>query len=166
MMEHTHLAIFFEASEKNDFAYLDGNGERLKTSMFSVVFNHPGFEYFSNVDYSNIIATYEDAFQYNPRVCECANNDMLMALKAYDSKEEQDENLYNAIVALNDWLIERNSKYESIHLVNKYQIIRRKRTLTKEEKNDLLNMLSDEGIGAAMKTAIHLLLGNKNHGGS
>ena len=33
--------------------------------------------------------------------------------------------------------------------------------MTKEEKNDLLNMLSDEGIGAAMKTAIHLLLGNK-----
>ena len=155
------ISNFFEAAEKNDFAYLGGNGERLKTSMFSVVFNHPGFEYFSNVDYSNIIATYEDAFQCNPMVCERANNDMLMALKAYDSKEEQDENLYNAIVALNDWLIERNSKYESIHLVNKYQIIRRKRPLKKEEKKDLLNILSDEGNGAAMKTAIHLLLGNK-----
>lgn len=65
-----------------------------------------------------MLPSYEVALSHNPFICERVNNDMLMALKVYDSMIEKDDNLYNTIVSLNDWIKERSSKDESMHIVN------------------------------------------------
>lgn len=154
------ISDFFDGADRMCFAYEEGNEQRLMTSMFTVFFNNPGFEYFANVDYSKMLPSYEEALRYNPFLCARANNDMLMALKAYDSMPEKDDKLYNAILSLNDWITERSSKDETIHVVNKYQILKRKRDLTKDEKKVLCNILMTPNLGCDTRTAIHLLLDN------
>lgn len=87
---------------------------------------------------------------------------MLMALKAYDSMQKKDDKMYNAILSLNSWIIEKSLiTNKPLHIVNKYQIIKRKRPLTKDEAQELCNILLLPNLGAEMKTAIHLLLDNK-----
>ena len=156
------ISDFFGAADKMYWAYKEGDEEMLKTSMFTVVFNHPDFKYFSNVDYSKMLLSYEEAVSHNPSLPKRANDDMLMALKAYDSIPKKDDKMYNAILSLNSWIIEKSLiTNKPLHIVNKYQIIKRKRSLTKDEAQELCNILLLPNLGADMKTAIHLLLDNK-----
>ena len=157
------ISDFFESEEKLCFAYENGEGKKFITSMFSAAFWLNDFDKFSNVDYSRLIPSYESAKRHNPFITERANNDMLMAIKAYDIKEPKDSKLYDAIVELSNWIIANVEEIGPINIINKYQIIKRKRCLEKTEKNELYNLLHTSSIGIDMETAIHLLLDNETH---
>lgn len=154
------ISDFFEAEEKLRFAYENKKGEKFITSMFSAAFWLNDFAKFSNVDYSRLIPSYESAKKHNPFIIERANNDMLMAIMAYDKKESKDSKLYDAIVELNNWIITNVKEISPINIINKYQIIKRKRVLERPEKMELYNLLHTN-IRADMEAAIHLLLDNE-----
>ena len=111
---------FFESEDKLCFAYEDEKGRKLMTSMFSIAFGLSDFAKFSNVDYSKLIPSYEAAILHNPAIIGRANNDMLMAIKAYDLKKPKDSDLYDAITALSNWIIGKSEENSPIHIINKY----------------------------------------------
>lgn len=155
------LYDFFESEDKLCFAYEDEKGRKLMTSMFSIAFWLNDFTKFSNVDYSKLIPSYEAAILHNPSIIGRANNDMLMAIKAYDLKEPKDSDLYDAITALSNWIIGKSEENSPIHIINKYQIIKRRRKLEKSEKIELNNLLYSHNITPDVEAAIHLLLDNE-----
>lgn len=151
---------FFDSEKEMLFAY-DDEGKKLATSMFTFVFCKSDFISYNNIDYSKLLPSYEGAAKYNPYITNRANNDMLMALKGYDQMENKDERLYQAILSLCDWIIKYSPDKLPIHIINKYQVIKRKRELTKDEKKELCSLLAELPIQNDVQTAIHLLLDNK-----
>lgn len=117
---------FFDSEKEMLFAY-DDDGKKFATSMFSFVFCEPDFTSYNNIDYNKLLPSYEDAAKYNPYITNRANNDMLMALKGYDKMENKDDNLYQAILLLCEWIIKYSPDKLPIHIINKYQVIKRKR---------------------------------------
>lgn len=155
---------FFEGAKDLPFSYKDNEHgkEFLITSPYTVIFNRTDYDKFCNIDYSELIPSYEEAAKHNPYITERANKDMLMALMRYDVSEQKDECLYEAIVTLNDWIIRRSMDNKVIHLINKYQIIKRKRELTQEEKSKLRELPNRfNSKGNDVMTAVSLLLDNK-----
>lgn len=154
---------FFDAIDDLAFAYDGGkNGkQKLVTSPFTVVFSRNDFLKLSNIDYSHMIDSYNFAAKYNPYITDRATNDMLQALLAYDETNCNDKELEHAIDLLDEWIMTNSKKNSNkyIHIVNHYQIIKRKRKFTNEEKQDLLSLLSKR-LSNGMKCAIHLLLEN------
>lgn len=151
---------FFDSEKEMLFAY-DDEGKKLATSMFTFVFCKSDFTSYNNIDYSKLLPSYEGAAKYNPYITNRANNDMLMALKGYDQMDNKDDRLYQAILSLCDWIIKYSPDKLPIHIINKYQVIKRKRELTKEEKKELCLLLSEVPNDNDVQTAIHLLLDNK-----
>ena len=151
---------FFDSEKEILFAYDDG-GKKLATSMFTFVFCKSDFTTYNNMDYSKLLPSYEGAAKYNPYITDRANNDMLMALKGYDQMDKKDDRLYQAILSLCDWIIKYSPDKLPIHIINKYQVVKRKRELTKEEKKELCMLLSEVPNDNDVQTAIHLLLDNK-----
>lgn len=153
---------FFESESKMYYAYEKDDNQKYLTSMFTVAFLMNDFYRFSNVNYALIIQSYESMLDKNPNIFERANWDMLFALKGYDKQEKKSERLYNAITMLNNWLVEKSPDFHNIHIINKYQIIKRKRALEKSEKKELISMLECTDIEAMAKVGINLLLENKS----
>lgn len=158
------LRDYFEKiKEGMTFAYHYPNDPKhqLTTSPFTFIFNQSDFTTFSNIKYEDMVYSYEYASKTNPEIYERANWDLLAALNAYDKLEQKDEILYQALKDLSDWLLKNDPKSNIIHRINKYQIIKRKRDLTKEEKKDLNEIVLTSKIGKDVETSIHLLLDNK-----
>lgn len=157
---------FFDGAKDLAFSYKDNEHDKefLMTSPYTVIFNRTDCDKLSNVDYSGMISSYEEAAKHNPYITDRANKDMLMALMRYDESSKKDERLYDAIVILNDWLIRKSMDGdEVIHLINKYQIIKRKRALTKEEKIKLRELPNKFNAKRNdMMTAVSLLIDNKS----
>lgn len=157
---------FFDGAKKMAFSYKDNEHDKefLMTSPYTVIFNRTDCDKLSNIDYSGMISSYEDAAKHNPYITDRANKDMLMALMRYDESDKKDERLYDAIVILNEWLIRKSMDGdEAIHLINKYQIIKRKRRLTKEEKKELRELLDKFNAKRNdVMTAVSLLLDNES----
>lgn len=157
---------FFDGAKKLAFSYKDNEHDKgfLMTSPYTVIFNRTDCDKLSNIDYSGMIPSYEDAAKHNPYITERANKDMLMALMRYDESSKKDERLYDAIVILNEWLMRKSMDGdEAIHLINKYQIIKRKRRLTKEEKKELRELPDKFNAKRNdVMTAISLLLDNES----
>ncbi len=156
---------FFDGSKDLVFSYKNNEKEKefLMTSLYTVIFNRTDCTKLVNVDYSEMVSSYEEAAKYNPHITERANNDLLMALKIYDESGQKDGRLYKAIATLNDWIIRKAVEGdEAIHIINKYQIIKRKRELTKEEKSELRQISRKFNAERNdMMTAISLLIDNK-----
>lgn len=152
---------FFDSDEKLCFAYEDSEGQKLMTSMFTVAFQFKDFIKFSNVDYSKLIPSYELAKRHNPFITDRANDDTLLALKAYDKSEPKDSELYDAIVNLYSWVMKNSRMITPVHLINKCQIAKRTRQLEKTEILELCELLKTPNINPDFETAIHLLIDNK-----
>ncbi len=157
---------FFEGSKDLAFSYKNKENDKefFMTSPYTVIFNRTDCVNLTNIDYCDMISSYEEAARHNPHITERANNDMLMALKIYDESGQKDERLYEAIMTLNDWIIRKGIEGdEAIHLINKYQIIKRKRGLTKDEKNELRELPDKFNAKRNdVMTAVSLLLNNES----
>lgn len=94
---------------------------------------------------------------YMPELSEYYNSFLLEVLKAYDeTKETKWLKLAEMIITL---IISKEKENNNIYIINKYQILRRKRKLTDKEKNELKNIYdSDDNI--MVKVSCSILIGN------
>lgn len=152
---------FFKHAETLVFAYENSNGDKLISSPFTPIFSNKDFTNVNNIDYSKIISSYEFASQYNPDIYNRATNDLLMALNTYDGLATKNPMLLDAVKSLSKWILDKATKHKICHIINFYQILRRERNFTSEEKDLLIDLLDSPEITNEEKTAIHLLLENK-----
>ena len=152
---------FFKHAETLVFAYENSNGDKLISSPFTPIFSNKDFTNVNNIDYSMIISSYEFASQYNPDIYNRATNDLLMALNTYDCLSTKNPMLLDAVKSLSKWILDKAAKHKICHIINFYQIIKRERNFTSEEKDSLIDLLDSLDITNEEKTAIHLLLENK-----
>lgn len=153
---------FYKTNKDLVYSYSDENrkGKMLMTSLYTAAINFDDISSFANTDYSILIPSYEEASRYNPYITERATNDLLIALNAYDKQTKKDVSLYNALVNLSEWIISNSVDYLPQHIINRYQILKRNRELTSEEKDILFSILEKEDE-YDIKVACHLLLENK-----
>ena len=85
-----------------------------------------------------------------------------MALIAYDKQENKDIRILKAAKKISNWIIATNDKNHELNIINKFQILKRERELSKEEIRLLCSLISKQEIENSMKVAIYLLLDNQN----
>lgn len=140
-----------------DISYKDNSTTKpLLTCVYSW-FQKEGFRRVSNIDYEDILPSYQNIYKKNAQIVSRANCDMLFMLLAYD--ENQDKKLLKVAKQLCDWFI-AISPNEVIYKLNLYQIIKRERELSVQEKQSLLVLLADSDSDFN-KIAIYLLLENQ-----
>ena len=138
--------------------YTDNNTTTpLRTSIYSW-FQKDGFIAVCNIDYNDIVPSYQKIIEFNHNISQRANNDMLMMLLAFD--KNHDDRLLNAAECLCQWLISiQDEKDKNVHALNMMQIHRRKRELTKEERGNLMDLV--DSVDNMGKVACYILLDNK-----
>lgn len=140
---------------------LTENSITTKSSRFTLL-NVDQFAEASNFDYSGMISSYETFVKDDEKVAQLANLDMLRMILAFDKTSGKKSKLLEAAEVLNNWFIRTNRFQETpINEINKYQIIKRRRPLTEEEKNIIIE-LSESDIQEDCKTACCLLLDNQS----
>jgi len=80
-------------------------------------------------------------------------------LSAYDLLNEKDEGLLNCSLKLTDWLLTKNTKIKNIIILNKLQIIRRRRELSDDENSLLFEMIKTEDNNTIL-AGVYILLNN------
>lgn len=111
----------------------------IQTSQF-VLFDKKGLIHISNMDYELV---YSDISQTppSPEYCMKVNFLVLDMIGAYDEQTEHDEKLLNLAEKICDWLKSIESIIDSeVLLLNKLQIIKRRRTLSMSEIIELARL--------------------------
>ena len=155
------VSDFFSLRSEHVFAVDGSSGEKLVISIFSAVFMREDFASFVNLDYENLITSYEEAAKYNRDISSIANSDVLMMINGYDNATIKDERLLKYALQLTDWIANLPEKEDIafVYKLNRLQIQRRLNGLfSDEEKNELLD-LSESDIPAFGKWAANILLG-------
>lgn len=119
------------------------------------------FASFVNLDYENLITSYEEAAKYNRDISSIANNDVLTMINGYDNAPIKDERLLKYALKLTDWIANLPEKEDIafVYKLNRLQIQRRLNgSFSDEENNELLD-LSESDIPAFGKWAANILLG-------
>ena len=113
----------------------------------------------ANIDYNRIK---EDRKQNEPSplVTEQITLFMLEMLSAYDELEEKNVDLLSTAEAYCDWLIENSEQPNDMMLLNRLQIIRRKRDFDQTEISQLQE-LRKESNDLSVRCAANLLLGKQ-----
>ncbi len=95
--------------------------------------------------------------QQNPHIYDRANGDILNALLIYDQMKVKDERLLDAILGLSEWIIKGTANNNVIAQLNRYQIIKRRRQLTKKEQEEIYSLMPADNQ-QDIQTAIYILL--------
>ena len=94
---------------------------------------------------------------YTPELSEYYNSFLLEVFKAYDeTKETKWLKLAEMIITL---IISKEKENNNIYIINKYQILKRKRKLTDKEKNKL-KAIYDSDDNIMIKASCAILIGN------
>lgn len=143
---------FFNASEPYSVGRSDD--ERYSVSPISLL-SYVDMSIVDNIDYGKIIPTYIALSKDNPEIYKIANNDLLKLLLAYDKTEGKNKDLLDAATAIAQWLVDNEQITENFtNKLNLYQCLKRLRTLTEEEIDDLCSIAeeckTEDGKAAAL----------------
>ena len=98
----------------------------------------------------------------SPSKYDCATSTLLTLLLAYDKSNGKRNDILSAAERLSEWLYEESlnniNVSRDIALLNKLQIIKRKRKLNKEEKNCLRFIINSDAHPLKSKIGANLLL--------
>lgn len=136
-------------------------------SPYSYLQNERLWESCDNINYEDIVPSVEKVCSKDSFCYQMANYDVLSLIKASDnilnSNEDKSHKLLGAAADLCHWLIENdpNIDFHLIHLVNKYQIIKRQRPLNEAESQELDTYLQSDETTGILKAGICLLLERK-----
>lgn len=136
-------------------------------SPYSYLQNERLWELCDNIIYDDIVPSAEKVCSKDSFCYQMANYDVLSLIKASDNILDSDEDkslkLLGAAADLCHWLIENdpNIDFHLIHLVNKYQIIKRQRPLNEAESQELDTYLQSDETTKILKAGICLLLERK-----
>ena len=167
------IYIMFEPTDENgkffvhDFfmdddvcCLLTENGNTTKSSRYTLL-SVDQFVEASNFDYSRMIPSYEQFVKLDEKVAQQANLDMLRMILAYDKTNGVKKKLLDAAEALNNWFIEiKRFNDLPINEINRLQIIKRKRSLSEDEKEHIYSLM-EECSAEDCKAACMLLLDNQ-----
>lgn len=155
------LKTFFDKSLgiKASYKYPDGVYEE---SIYGVFDRQMILDCY-NFPYADIIPSYEAVRDINPHTCERMNLLMLEMLSAYDmmtiDKSPRKEILLKTVIDMSDWLLAHDDKNnETLHLVNKYQILKRQEKLTNIEVKILKRLQLENTANPFFVCGIALLL--------
>ena len=90
----------------------------------------------SNICFDKLLPAYQ-RFEMTPFLADCANAMLLELISAYDEASgTRQETLYNTAIAFAEWLLDTPDDMlgHNVKLLNKLQLIKRKRALTYEER--------------------------------
>ena len=136
-------------------------------SPYSYLQNERLWELSDNINYDDIVPSAEKVCSKDSFCYQMANYDVLSLIKASDnifsSDEDKSQKLLGVAADLCQWLIDNdpNMDYHLIHLVNKYQIIKRQRPLNEAERQELDTYLQSDETTKILKAGICLLLERK-----
>lgn len=112
-----------------------------------------------NIDYSDIVPAYKKALEMNPDITHAANDNMLKLLTAFDKTHNSQQ--LKAAEDLCEWIIEvEGSNENEISILNKLQIVKRKRKLTEDEMLALVGIIENKNASEEVKFAAYLLMDN------
>lgn len=156
------IGDFFDRSIRIE--YKISEDETINVSPYSYLQLDKLWEKVDNIDFDNIISSAEEAARQHKYCYMMSNYDVLAMITAADALEKTDversKKLLEEALKLNDWLIGKESKDEMrpLHIINKMQIMKRRRELTADERQMLEDMLNDEFAGDMVKAGVYLLL--------
>lgn len=139
----------------------------IHVSPFSYLQNEDLWEKIDNIDYDSIIGSAQEAANDNAFCYQMSNLDVLAMIKASDHLENTDSirsgRLLSEALKLDEWLIEADptDEMKDVHVINKYQIIKRQREFTDDDKSSLKELLNHKGLSEQLKFAVLLLLEKK-----
>ena len=133
------------------------------TSRYSAVLHESEFEEVGNIDYEKMLKDFEN---YNDDInCHAQNQTLLEMIKAYDRSQDNRKDILEYAERLSASLLKRqkdeNGNDLPLHVLNALQIVKRKRSLTKEEQKTIFAIAEDPNQSPEMRTGAYLLLDNQ-----
>lgn len=138
------------------FAYPTENGYE-RVTVFSAL-KAEDYVNIANIDYCNIIDAYNNAYRENRDLLKYANFNVLELLSAYDLSNNVDQ--LEAAEKLADWIIEKDIECPEF-LLNKLQIIKRRRGFNDEENRKLYELIENSANSDGIKLGAYILLDNR-----
>lgn len=116
-----------------------------------------------NVPYSDVIPSYESLKTVNPHIYERGNLFLLELIAAYDktTDEVKKKVMFNAAIEISNWLLDKDGGNQVLHVLNKYQILRRNANLNDEQKAELKKIQMENAGDDEIAYAASLLLDDK-----
>ena len=117
-----------------------------------------------NFPYSDVIPSYEALKNENPHIYERGNFFLLELIAAYDRTTDEVKKavMYKAALEINEWLNNNDApESKTVHLLNRYQIIKRSPGLNEEQKAELKKIQMENAGDAQIAYGASLLLGDK-----
>ncbi len=116
-----------------------------------------------NVPYSDVIPSYESLKTVNPHIYERGNLFLLELIAAYDktTDEVKKKAMFNAAIEISNWLLDKDGGNQVLHVLNKYQILRRNENLNDEQKAELKKIQMENAGDDEIAYAASLLLDDK-----
>lgn len=137
------------------YVAVGGNGtdEKFPVSRFAVL-GKDDYVRYSNIDWSLFPDDYKCLDLNNPLVAEQVTKDALNLLSAYD--ESGRDEILQAALRLTGWLVEIENSV--IYRINNLQTIKRLRSLTKEEIEEVYGYVEKEDASPELRFCCDLLL--------
>ena len=116
-----------------------------------------------NVPYSDVIPSYESLKTVNPHIYERGNLFLLELIAAYDktTDEVKKKVMFNAAIEISNWLLDKDGGNQVLHVLNKYQILKRNANLNDEQKAELKKIQMENAGDDEIEYAASLLLDDK-----
>lgn len=132
--------------------YEDGINELMMSPY--ILMKRDEINIFSNISYENIYQSII-SIQYDEKYFSLLNQFILELIHAYDDSGKI--GIYELVLKILDWMIIKQPISDNIYSINKFQILKRRRQLTTEELEMLLQ-IKDEEKDLMMLTAICILI--------
>lgn len=159
------LGDFFDKTV--NIAYKVNEKETVNISLFSYLRNDHFWEKIDNIDYDSIVESAQESARAHDLCFQMSTYDVLAMIMASDAVEnfdaERSKKLLDEALKLDEWLLSNDpmSDFNLVHLINKMQILKRKRKLSDEELQQLEQILEIDKLEVPIKLAVNLLLGNQ-----
>ena len=158
--EETGLYQFYNFFEKHDVAVFEDDDDKHTKPIPSshyLLMDKAAFVHTSNISYDAMSESIR-ALPHNRLLYDAVNMLMLNALNGYDDQKTKDVRNLDFADELNTWIEESDEEFdENILLLNKLQILKRRRPLTTLEKIEI-GQLVDSTDDASIRCGAFLLL--------
>lgn len=135
----------------------DESGQKHEVSRF-VLLNKQDYIKTSNIDWTLIPSDYARIYKGDVELLHVANKDVMNMLLAYDDCGKKE--ILDAALRLADWMVgvSQDKEERAIYKVNYFQAIKRQRSLTKQECQELISISDASYAGCELKYCCALLL--------
>lgn len=168
------VVIGFERDDKQDAyriydyfskpisLYYEDDTGRYETSKYDIL-DVDDFLAIRNIDYNNLLKSYQEIPE--GKIYERANWVLLKLLLAYDKSEDKRKDILDTAYNIAEWLYKIHVEEEllefNIRRLNFYQVLKRRRNLTKECKKELFCMADNLQEQRTIRIGAYLLLDNQ-----